>query len=125
MADHSGSVTPVGATSEGKTVWQARCSCTWAAEHTNTNEANACRALRRHLDAARAARPRKLHLTNPTLDVFHLRYDPASPAPDFVVHTIGEAYHLTEFGHEARVGCCPNVDRNGRHLLPQHRRPAS
>jgi hypothetical protein len=125
MSAHTGRVDQVGADSEGRAIWQARCTCSWEAPTTHSRDTNAARVLRRHLQEARAARPRKLHLTNPVLNVFELRYDPASPAPDFVVHTIGEVYHLQEFGHEAAVGCCPNVDRNGRHLLPQHRRSAS
>jgi hypothetical protein len=70
---------------------------------------------------------RHFHVSMPEggAEVYHLRRDPKQATPDYTVTTIGEMYPLVEFGHSAQKGCCPYVEHNGRHLLPQHRRPAS
>lgn len=65
-----------------------------------------------------------LHVREVAPDLWHYRRDPASPMPDFVCRSLGEVLHLQVTGHVTAKGCCPLADVNGRHILPQHRRPA-
>jgi len=54
---------------------------------------------------------------------YHVRRDPSSPAPDYVLRNWGEVCHFQETGHTQAKGCCSLVDANGRHLLPRFRQP--
>ena len=49
---HSGLVVPAGVNQEtGRACWQASCSCGWVHPRVNLSDANAARALSRHIRA--------------------------------------------------------------------------